>query len=142
MNTDNNKHIEVTEKIIKAFNKVYNSLGYGFLEKVYENALFIEFTEMNLNVEKQKKINVYYEGKEVGEYFSDLIVDGQVIIELKTAEYLNKANEFQLINYLKATGIDIGILLNFGKKPEFKRRVYSSDKDLYKNIRWNSDIAY
>ena len=141
MNTVNNNHKEVTEKIIKAFYKVYNSLGYGFLEKVYENALFIELTEMNLKVEKQKKINVYYEGNEVGEYYSDLVVDDQIIIELKAAEYLNKANEFQLINYLKATGIEVGLLLNFGKKPEFKRKVYSSDKNLFKNIRWNAENA-
>ncbi len=123
---DNYKHSDITEKIIKAFYKVYNALGYGFLEKVYENALFIELTSMGLLVEKQKHIKVYYEGKEVGEYFADLFVDECVIVELKAAESLCEEHEFQLINYLKATEIEVGVLLNFGKKPEVKRKVFSN----------------
>lgn len=126
MNTDNYKHSEVTEKIIKAFYKVYNTLGYGFLEKVYENALFIELVAVGLFVEKQKQIKVYYEDKEVGEYFADLIVESCVIAELKAAESLCDEHEFQLINYLKATEIEVGLLFNFGKKPEFKRKVFSN----------------
>jgi len=123
---DNYKHSEITEKIIKAFYKVYNALGYGFLEKVYENAMFMELESMGLSVEKQKQIQVYYEGKEVGQYFADLVVEGNVIVELKAAESLCEEHEFQLINYLKATEVEVGLLLNFGKKPELKRKVFSN----------------
>ncbi|MEK6616542.1 MAG: GxxExxY protein [Bacteroidota bacterium] len=129
MNTDNYKHSEITEKIIKAFYKVYNTLGYGFLEKVYENALFIELVAMELFVEKQKQIKVYYEGKEVGEYFADLLVEDCVIVELKASESLCEEHEFQLINYLKATDIEVWLLLNFGKKPEIKRKVFSNRRE-------------
>lgn len=126
---DNYKHSELTEKIIKAFYKVYNTLGYGFLEKVYENALFIELESIGLNVKKQEPIKVYYEEKEVGVYFADLIVSDIIIVELKAAESLSEEHESQLINYLKATDIDVGLLLNFGKKPEVKRKVYSNNID-------------
>jgi len=130
MSADNYKYSEITEKIINAFYKGYNTLGYGFLEKVYENALFIDLVTMGLLVEKQKQIKVYYEGKEVGEYFADLAVERCVIVELKTAETLCKEHELQLINYLKATEMEVGLLLNFGKKPEFKRKVFSNKKNL------------
>ncbi len=126
MIVDNYKHTEVTDKILKAFYIVYNTLGYGFLERVYENALFIELEERGLLVEKQKKIKVYYEEKEVGEYYADLIINDCVIIELKAAESLLEEHEYQLINYLKATEIEVGLLLNFGKKPELKRKVFST----------------
>ncbi len=124
---ENYKHSELTEKIIKAFYKVYNTLGYGFLEKVYENALFIELESIGFNIKKQEPIKVYYEGKEVGVYFADLIVNNTIIIELKATEYLIEENESQLINYLKATEMEVGLLLNFGKKPEVKRKVYSNN---------------
>ena len=124
---DNYKHSELTEKIIKAFYKVYNTLGYGFLEKVYENALYIELEAFGFNIKKQEPIKVYYEGKEVGVYFADLIVNDIIIIELKATEYLIEENESQLINYLKATEMEVGLLLNFGKKPEVKRKVYSNN---------------
>lgn len=126
---DNYKHSELTEKTIKAFYKVYNTLGYGFLEKVYENALFIELESIGLNIKKQEPIKVYYEEKEVGVYFADLIVNDTIIIELKAAESLCEENELQLVNYLKATEIEVGLLLNFGKKPEVKRKVYSNNID-------------
>lgn len=129
-NTENYKHTETTERIIKAFFKVYNTLGYGFLEKVYEKAMFIELRAMDLFVEKQKQIKVQYEGKEVGEYYADLIVANCVIVELKAAESLCEEHEFQLINYLKATEIEVGLLLNFGKKPELKRKVFSNFNNL------------
>ncbi len=127
--TDNYKHSEITEKIIQAFYKVYNVLGHGFLEKVNENAMFIELAETNRLVERQKKIKVYYEKAEVGEYFADLIVEESVIVELKAAIGLVEEHEFQLLNYLKATEIEVGLLLNFGKKPEFKRKVFSNNKN-------------
>lgn len=133
MDADNYKHSEITEKIVKAFYKVYNTLGYGFLEKVYENALLIEIEKAGLLVKKQSEIKVYYEEKEVGVYFADLVIENCVIIELKTAEILKAEHEFQLINYLKATEIEVGLLLNFGKKPEVRRKVFSNFKKLLKS---------
>ena len=124
--TDNYKHTEITDKVIKGFYKVYNTLGYGFLEKVYENALYIELKEMGLFVEKQKQIKVYYGEKEVGEYYADIVAENNVIVELKAAESLCEEHEFQLINYLKATDIEVGLLLNFGKKPEIRRKVFTN----------------
>ena len=117
---------ETTEKIIKAFYKVYNTIGYGFLEKVYENALFIELMSKGQKVLRNQRILVRYEGYEVGEYFPDLVVDDLVIVELKAIENLGKVQERQLLNYLKATDIEIGLLLNFGKKPEFRRKLFEA----------------
>lgn len=121
-------HENVTKKIIEAYYKVYNTLGYGFLEKVYENALKIELMRMDLKIEQQKNITVLYETFEVGDYFADLIVEDLVIIELKAAESLCEEHEAQLINYLKATNLEVDLLLNFGKKAEFKRKVFSNDR--------------
>ncbi len=117
---------EVTGKIIKAFYTVYNTLGYGFLEKVYENALKIELRRMDLKVESQKNIKVHYTGYEVGDYFADLIVNDVVILELKAAEALCPEHEAQLINYLKATNIEVGLLLNFGKEAKYVRKVFTN----------------
>jgi GxxExxY protein len=122
------KHEELTEKIIKAFYKVYNTLGYGFLEKVYENALYIELTEMGFSVQKQKKHNVYYFGHIVGDYCADLLVNELIVLELKANECMVEANENQLINYLKATMLEVGLLLNFGRKPEVRRKIFDNDK--------------
>jgi GxxExxY protein len=122
------KHSEITEKIIQAFYKVYNTLGYGFLEKVYLNAMYIELTGMGLKVEKEKKVLVYYCGQVVGDYNTDLIVEGVAAAELKANEILAEENELQLINYLKATTIEVGLLLNFGKKPQVKRKIFDNDK--------------
>mgnify|MGYP000754843122 CR=1 FL=1 len=119
---------ELTSKIISCFYKVYNSLGFGFLEKVYENALMIELKKNNLAVEKQKQIKVFYEDNLVGEYFADLVVEDKIIIELKAAEILIEEHELQLINYLKATDMEVGLLLNFGKKPEVRRKIFSNNK--------------
>ena len=119
-------HKDLTALIISCFYTVYNQLGYGFLEKVYENALKIELKKHSLKVEAQRPIHVYYEQNVVGEYFADLIIEDKIIVEIKAAEALCKAHEIQLINYLKATQIEIGLLLNFGKKPEIKRKIYSN----------------
>lgn len=113
--------------MIKSFYKVYNVLGYGFLEKVYQNAMFLELKKSSFLIEAQKKIKVYYEEVMVGEYYADLIIDGKVIVELKAAEGLVEEHENQLVNYLKATDIEIGLLLNFGKTPQFKRKIFSND---------------
>jgi len=119
-------HKEITEHILSAYYKVYNELGHGFLEKVYENAMFLELRARGLFVQKQSKIDVYYEGKLVGEYFADLIVAERVIVELKAAEGIRLEHEAQLINYLKATKVEIGLLLNFGVKPQFKRLIFTN----------------
>jgi len=119
---------DLTSRIISCFYKVYNTLGFGFFEKVYENALMFELLNSGLSVEKQKPINVFYDGKLVGEYFADLIVNNLVIIELKAAESIVEEHELQLINYLKATEIEVGLLLNFGKKPEIRRKIFTNEK--------------
>ncbi len=124
---DNYKHSELTKKIIKAFYNVYNKLGYGFLEKVYEKSMVIELSKMGLKSERQYPIKVFYDDKNVGEYFADIIFEDSVIIELKAAENIALEHETQLINYLKATDIEVGLLLNFGKEPQLKRKVFSSE---------------
>ncbi|MFA3783376.1 GxxExxY protein [Melioribacteraceae bacterium 4301-Me] len=121
-------HSELTEKIIKAFYKVNDTLGYGFLEKVYENALRIELQRMGLKVEQQKNIKVHYLGYEIGDYYADLIVNDLIIIELKAAESLCEEHEAQLINYLRATNKKVGLLLNFGKKAEFRRKIFTNNR--------------
>jgi len=121
-------HEDITEKIIAAFYKVYNTLGYGFLEKVYENAMAVELRKQGFNVEQQKNIRVYYEGEEVGYYESDLTVNDLVIAETKAKESLREEHEAQLVNYLKATKIEVGLLLNFGKTPEFRRKIFTNDR--------------
>lgn len=121
------KHEELTQKIIGAFYTVYNSLGYGFLEKVYENALAIELIKSGFKVQKQKTISVYYDEQEVGVYYADLIVNDLVIIELKAASAIADEHYVQLLNYLKATNMEVGLLLNFGKKPEIKRKIFDNE---------------
>ena len=128
MNTDYQdiKHKKLTEKIIKIFYKVYNTLGYGFLEKIYENAMMIEFKRENIPAVPQYAIKVVYQNEVVGEYFADILVDGKVIVEIKAARNLGLDNEAQLLNYLKATDKEVGLLLNFGPKPEIKRKVFDN----------------
>jgi len=121
-------HKELTDKILKTYFDVYNELGYGFLEKVYQNSLFIELKLRGFKVEAQKQIKVNYKSYEVGEYYADLIVNNLVILELKAAEFLVKEFEAQFINYLRGTNLEVGLLLNFGKKPEFIRKVYENKR--------------
>jgi GxxExxY protein len=128
MNTDKLKHKEITDSILGSFYEVYNELGDGFLESVYENALYIVLNGYGLYVEKQKDISVFFRGKSIGNFKADLIVNEKVIVELKAIRALNSAHEAQLINYLKATDIEVGLLLNFGRKPEFKRFVYDNKR--------------
>jgi len=120
-------HQELTDQVIKAFYKVYNTLGFGFLERVYQNALFIELRNLGFQCETQKQIKVNYEGYEVGIYYPEIVND-LLILELKAAESVVEEHELQLINYLKATEIEIGLLLNFGKKPEIRRKIFTNDK--------------
>jgi GxxExxY protein len=116
------KNEDLTEKIIGCAFKVHNALGPGFLEKVYENGLRIELERLGFTVKQQEPINVNYEGRVVGEYYADLWVDDCVVIEVKAALMLVKRHEVQLVNYLAATGIDCGLLLNFGPSVQVKRK--------------------
>ena len=114
---------ELTDKIIAAFYDVYYDLGYGFLENVYQNALYKELMRRGYACEAQKAIEVYHKGDVVGKYYADILVNNRVILELKSADSLTKTHESQLMNYLKATDIEVGLLLNFGPQPSFKRKV-------------------
>jgi GxxExxY protein len=122
------KHQEITNLIIKAFYTVYNTLGYGFLEKVYVNALIIELQKLGLYAAPQAVIKVYYDGQVVGEYLADLLVADAVIVEVKAVQMLLEEHEAQLLNYLKATPYEVGLLLNFGPKPQVKRKAYDNNR--------------
>lgn len=124
---ENYKHSELTERIIKEAYYVYNKLGYGFLEKVYENAMFIRLKNTGFNVSQQYPVNVYFENELVGEYFADILIEEKVILELKAIEKLIAIHEVQLVNYLKATKIEVGLLINFGPKIEIKRKVFTKE---------------
>ncbi|MCK5268964.1 MAG: GxxExxY protein [Spirochaetes bacterium] len=115
----------LTQKIIGAYYDVYNSLGYGFLEKVYENSMIIELNKIALQTTQQAKISVFYDGERVGNYFADIIVNQQIIVEIKAVDCLREEHKLQLLNYLKATKINVGLLFNFGKEPEFKRVIFT-----------------
>jgi GxxExxY protein len=119
---------DLTEKIITIFYKVYNTLGYGFLERIYEKAMMIEFIREGINAVAQAPIKVCYRDEVIGEYFADILVENKVIIEIKAAKNLINENEAQLLNYLRATDIEVGVLINFGSKPEFKRKVFSNSE--------------
>jgi GxxExxY protein len=120
------KHKDLTDKIIKIFYKVYGKLGYGFLEKVYENAMMIELQKEGIPASPQFPIRVLYENEVIGEYFADILVNHQVIVEIKAAKALGSENEAQLLNYLKASNLEVGLLLNFGPKPEIKRKTFDN----------------
>nr|WP_314864749.1 GxxExxY protein [uncultured Flavobacterium sp.] len=123
----NYPHQELTKSIIGIYYNVYNELGYGFLEKVYHRAMIIELNKNGYEVEHEKKIEVFYKNEVVGIYIPDLIINKSVILELKCVEYLIEAHENQLINYLKATECEVGLVLNFGKDPQFKRKIFTND---------------
>ena len=115
---------ELSSKIIQSIYRVYDKLGYGFLESVYENALLIELKRLGVEVENQKELKVYYDNEIVGIFRSDIIVEDKIIIELKSVVSLTKIHEVQLVNYLKATKLKVGILVNFGEKLEIKRKYF------------------
>jgi GxxExxY protein len=122
------KHKELSEILIGIFYDVYNALGYGFLEKVYENSFALELDNFGIPYKVQEPIEVFYKGLQVGFYKADIVVDDKIIIELKAAESLCEENECQLLNYLRATNIEVGLLFNFGKTAQFKRLVYSNSR--------------
>ena len=117
-------HAELTEKIIGAYYDVYNALGYGFLEKVYENALAIELRKQGFHVQQQKEIRVYYDQQLIGQYCADIVVNDLILLELKAANKVIPVYQAQLLNYLKATAYEVGLLLNFGPLPKYIRKVF------------------
>jgi GxxExxY protein len=121
-------HEESTSQIIAGFYAVYNELGYGFLEKVYENALCIELQKAGLKVQQQMPVEVCYEDHLVGAYFADLLVEDRVIVEVKAAAEIVKGHEAQLQSYLRATRLEVGLLLNFGPEPKFKRKIFTNTR--------------
>ena len=123
------KHAPITEQIIGAFYAVYNVLGWGFLEKVYQGALEIELRKRGLAIIPQAKIEVFYDGVSVGDYFADFLVEGSVIVELKAVERLAPQHDAQVINYLRASLVEVGLLVNFGPKPEFRRKVVEKTRE-------------
>lgn len=118
MNVKNSKILykDLSYKIVGLAMEVYNKLGYGFLEKVYENALMILFQREGIQAEQQAPIKVYFDGKVVGDYVADILIENKIIIELKSVEKIINAHKAQVLNYLSATGVHLGIILNFGKE--------------------------
>src|SRR5438270_7130377 len=140
MDTDKHgfKHNDITEKIIGVFYEVYNELGHGFLESVYERSLEIALNSLGLKVCRQIQIPVWFRGKPVGDFTADMLIENCVLLELKAARSLDSSHQAQLLNYLRATEIEVGLLLNFGLKPEFKRLIFDNPR---KAIRGNPRIS-
>jgi GxxExxY protein len=140
MDTDKHrfKHKDITDKIIRVFYEVYNELGHGFLESVYERSLEIALNSLDLKVLRQIEIPVWFRGKPVGDFTADMLIEGCVLLELKAARSLDSSHQAQLLNYLRATEIEVGLLLNFGLKPEFKRLIFDNPR---KAIRGNPRIS-
>lgn len=124
---------EITEKIIKCCYKVYNKMGFGFLESVYEKCLFIELEKAGLKFENQKPINVLYDGKPVGQFVADIVIEDVIIVELKSVQQLAKVHEAQLVNYLVTTDKPVGLLINFGEEKVQVKRKIKNLKDLNDN---------
>lgn len=129
------KHAQVTERIIGVFYEVYNELGHGFLESVYENAMVIALRQKGLEVEQQYQTPVWFRGNKIGAFCADLLVEGKIIVELKAVRSIDPSHEAQLLNYLRATEIEVGLLFNFGIKPEMKRRIYDNPRKKSVKIR-------
>jgi GxxExxY protein len=140
MDTDKHgfKHKDITDKIIRVFYEVYNELGHGFLESVYERSLEIALNSLGLKVCRQIEIPVWFRGKPVGDFTADMLIEGCVLLELKAARSLDASHQAQLLNYLRATEVEVGLLLNFGLKPEFKRLIFDNPR---KAIRGNPRIS-
>ncbi|MBL0938405.1 MAG: GxxExxY protein [Gemmatimonadaceae bacterium] len=125
------RHERITYQIIGAFLDVYNALGWGFVESVYQSAMLIALGKRGLSVEREANLPVYYDGKLVGNFRCDLLVERAVLVELKVADQLSKAHSAQLLNYLRASSLEVGVLLNFGENPQRKRLVWSPSGDLH-----------
>ena len=128
------KHSELTDKIIGAFYDVYNELGHGFLESTYAEAMVVALQESGLHAVREVSVPVWFHEKKIGQYFADLMVEGRVLLELKAARSLEPAHEAQLLHYLRATEIEVGMLLNFGMRPQFRRLLFDNQR---KKVRGN-----
>ncbi len=128
---DDYKHSDISKEIIGAAYEVHNTLGSGFLEKVYQNALMVELKLRKIGAEAEKPITVHYHGEMVGNYIADIVVEDKIIVEIKAIKALSEIHEVQLVNYLTATGIEVGLLLNFGKSVEVKRRIKEVNKSAF-----------
>ena len=124
-------HSDISDGILKCFYRVYNELGIGFLESVYETALCQELSEFGFNVNSQVPIHVYYKGQMVGDFKADIIVGNKVLIEWKAARAMDPLCEAQVLNYLRATKIEVGLLLNFGPKPQIKRLLFDNSRKIF-----------
>jgi GxxExxY protein len=122
---------EFVDIILKHFYRIYNELGYGFLERVYQNALYFALLDEGLKCETEKPIKVFFDGRVVGDYRADILVENCIILELKATEEFNNSFDSQLINYLKATDIEVGYVLNFGKRPKYSRKVFSNSRKFH-----------
>jgi GxxExxY protein len=130
------KHKDLTEKIIGVFFEVYNELGHGFLESVYEKSMAITLSNCGLAVQRQVQIPVWFQGHKVGDFVADVLINEAVLLELKAVRALDPSHEAQLLNYLRATDIEVGLLLNFGLKAEFKRMAFDNRrKQIRENLR-------
>jgi GxxExxY protein len=128
------RHSELTDKIIKAFYEVCNELGYGFLESTYREAMVVALEASGLAAAREVSVPVWFRGQKIGQYYADLMVNATILLELKTARTLEKAHEAQLLHYLRATDIEVGLLLNFGLHPQFRRMIFDNKR---KNFREN-----
>jgi len=122
------KYSELTQKIIGVFYDVYNELGHGFLESTYAEALVMALQDSGLNAAREIPVPVWFRGRRVGQYYADLIVEGVVLLELKAARTLESAHEAQLLHYLRATEVEVGLLLNFGLRPQFRRLLFDNER--------------
>lgn len=127
-------HHALTDKIIGVFYDVYNELGHGFLESIYETAMVIALREKGLVVERQVEVPVWFRGNKIGTFFADLYVDGVVIVELKAVRSIDPSHEAQLLHYLRSTEIELGLLLNFGVRPEIKRKIFDNPRKSVRSV--------
>jgi GxxExxY protein len=123
------KHGELSKKVIAAAYEVHKELGYGFAEKVYKNALAIELQEANIECNVEVPLQVLYHKQVVGDYYADIVVDDKIVVEVKAVSDISSAHEVQLVNYLKAAGLNVGLLINFGQSVKVKRRIFGYDSD-------------
>jgi len=124
----NYKHSELTDLIIAVFYDVYNELGFGFLESVYRNSLRLALMDKGLTVEQEVPVTVFFRGRNVGDFRADLVVNGTILLELKTAEQIVAAHESQVLNYLRSTALELGLILNFGPKPQVRRLLLDNSR--------------
>ena len=128
------RHADLTDKIIGVFYDVCNELGYGFLESTYAESMLVALRQSGLSAQREVSVPVWFRGTKVGQYFADLLVDNAVLVELKTARNIESAHEAQLLHYLRATEFEVGLLLNFGTRPQFRRLLFDNAR---KKIREN-----